>query len=51
MRTRSALHLLIHSRRGQFFLTGIRPWAPHFALTLPRADGSPARPYELVPIV
>ncbi len=51
IRARSTLHLLVHSRRGQFFLTGIRPWTPHFALTLPRPDDGPARPYELVPIV
>lgn len=51
IRARSALHLLVRSRRGQFFLTGIRPWTPHFALTLPRPDDAAARPYELVPIV
>jgi KaiC/GvpD/RAD55 family RecA-like ATPase len=51
LRARSALHLLIHSGRGQFFLTGNRPWTPHFALTLSGSDGGPARPYELVPIV
>ena len=51
LRARSALHLLIHAGRGQFFLTGIRPWTPHYALALPGPDSGPARPYELVPIV
>lgn len=51
IRSRSALHLQVHSSRGQFFLTGIRPWTPHFALALSPAEGGPAPPYELVPIV
>jgi KaiC/GvpD/RAD55 family RecA-like ATPase len=51
IRSRSAVHLLVHSSRGQYFLTGIRPWTPHFALALHRGDGAAAHPYELVPIV
>jgi KaiC/GvpD/RAD55 family RecA-like ATPase len=51
LRARSSLHLLIHAGRGQFFVTGTRPWTPHYALALSGPDGGPTRPYELVPIV
>jgi hypothetical protein len=51
LRSRSAVRLLVHSSRGQYFLTGIRPWTPHFAPALHRQDGTAAHPYELVPIV
>lgn len=51
IRARSAIHVLLSSSRGQFFLTGVRPWTPHFALTLPpSADTTPSH-FDLVPIV
>ena len=51
LRSRSALHLSVRASRGQFFLTGIRPWTPHFALTLPRPDEPGHPPFGLVPMV
>jgi KaiC/GvpD/RAD55 family RecA-like ATPase len=51
MRARSVVHLVIHANRGQFFLTGVRPWTPHFALALSQPDDGGAGPYELIPIV
>jgi len=51
IRSRSALHLLVHSSRGQFFLTGIRPWTPHFVLTRPPVAQEASVPYGLVPVV
>jgi KaiC/GvpD/RAD55 family RecA-like ATPase len=51
IRARASLHLLFHSSRGQYFLTGIRPWTPHFALTVPLREHVATVPYELVRIV
>lgn len=52
IRARSTLHLLVRATRGQFFLTGIRPWTAHFALSLPTPEQRPLGvPYDLVPIV
>jgi KaiC/GvpD/RAD55 family RecA-like ATPase len=51
IRSRSALHLLVTTRRGHYFLTGIRPWTPQLALSLPVGDRKATVPYELTPIV
>ena len=50
-RARSSLHVLLHASRGQSFLTGIRPWTPHFVLTRSVAADSATTPFDLVPIV
>jgi hypothetical protein len=39
IRSRSLPHLLIHARRGQFFMTGTRPWTPNLVFTKPQTGG------------
>ena len=51
IRSRSALHFTVRTRRGQFFLAGVRPWTPNFALSLPRGERAMTAPFELTPIV
>ncbi len=51
LRSRALSHLLVHSERGQYFLTGIRPWSPHFALGLPIGRDQDLLPYDFVPVV
>lgn len=51
VRSRSALHLLLRADRGQFFLSGIRPWTPNFVLARPRPADEATIPYDLVPVV
>ena len=51
LRMHASVHLALFSRRGQYFVHGIRPWSPRFALTVPPGDGPDAAPYGLLPIV
>jgi len=51
VRSRSALHLTVRTRRGQYFLNGVRPWTPNYALSIPPAPEAMSAPYHLTPIV
>jgi KaiC/GvpD/RAD55 family RecA-like ATPase len=51
LRSRSLLHLLIHSSRGQFFMSGTRPWTPNFVFSRPLSGEEETIPYGLIPIV
>lgn len=51
IRSRSSLHLQARADQGHVFLTGIRPWTPHFALAQPSPADEARLPYQLVPLV
>lgn len=51
LRSRSSLHVQVRSNRGRFFLTGLRPWTPHFVIAPGAPGASRPSPYQLIPVV